>query len=235
MIEEIAREDLLGAVDRAVADVLAAAGVSAPPVDAVALAVQHLGLTIRHDDRARRRTVKPDDRHEIVLPAGLSAEQTQSAVARALGALQKPAILCGLGVPPEEQKRLLGASLPELFAERLLVPTAWLNAEARALDFDVLALQRRFATAAVEVIAGRLLDLPEPCVIAIVSNDIVVSRRSNAWRVNRQLSVAERECQRRVDLADEPVVLRADGWTVQGWPVPRADGKRALLRGVMDE
>ena len=57
MIEDFAREDLLAAIDRAVADLLAAAGVSGPPVDAVALAA-HLGHTIRYEERARPGRVK---------------------------------------------------------------------------------------------------------------------------------------------------------------------------------
>src|SRR5262249_13677897 len=132
MSEDLSREDVVAAVDRAVEELLAAAGVSAPPVDAVAVAERRLGLTVRHEDRPRRRTVKPDARNEIVLPPGLSAEQTQAAVARAIGSFLKPEVLRGLGVPPEEQKGLAGVSLAGLLADRLLVPTSWLAAEARA-------------------------------------------------------------------------------------------------------
>ncbi len=235
MLEDLSREDLLTAVDRAVADLLAAAGVAAPPVDAVAVAERHLGLTIRQDDRPRSRSSKANDRREIVLSSGLSEEQTQSAVARALGAVMKPEILRILGIPPEERQGLLGSSPAERFAERFLLPTAWFAAEARALDFDVAALHERFGTAGHEAIAARLLDLPEPCVIAVIDDGIVVRRRSNAWRVNRELSPAERECQRHIHEHGLPHVVRSAGWTVNGWPVPRTLGRRVILRGVIDE
>jgi predicted transcriptional regulator len=235
MTEDLSREEVAAAVDRAVEELLAAADVSAPPVDAVAVAERRLGLAVRHDERARRQTVKADDHNEIVLPPGLSAEQTQAAVARAIGSFLKPEVLRGLGVPPEEQKGLAGVSLAGLLADRLLVPTAWLAAEARARGFDILELQRVFATAGHELVAERLLDLPEPCVIAVVAGGAVVRRRSNAWRVNRVLSVAERYCQRRVSESGRPQVVRAAGWTVHGWPVPGPLGTREILRGVIDE
>ena len=231
MLEDISRDDLCRAVDHAVEDLLTAAGVSAPPVDAVAVARGHLGLTIREDDRPRRRASKIDARQELVLPPGLSAEQTQLAVARAIGAERKPAILCGLGIPPDQQRGLLGASPAELFADRLLMPTAWFSAAVRELDYDVPQLQQRFSTASPEAVADRLLDLPEPCVIAIVSNGVVVRRRSNAWRVNRTLAPAECECQRLVEQQRAAQVVRADGWTVRGWP----NGTRVILRSIVDE
>ena len=234
MLEDLSREDLLTAVDRAVEELLVAAGVTAPPVDAVALAERHLGLMIRQDDR-RRHPVKAAGGQEIIVAHDLTAEQTQAAVARALGAYLKPDILRSLGIPAEDQKGLLGCSPAERFAERLLLPTAWFAAEARALDFDVLELQRRFATAGYEAIAARLLDLADPCVIAVVDEGVVLRRRSNAWRVNRELSPVEKECQRQVSQDGRPHVVRANGWTVQGWPIPRPAGKREILRGTIDE
>jgi hypothetical protein len=234
VIEDLSREDLLSAADQAVEELLAAAGVSAPPVDAAAVAERHLGLTIRRDDKPRRRPSKLDD-GVIVLGPGLSVEETQLAVARAIGAYLKPEILRKLGVAPEEQQGLMGVSLAELFGGRLLVPTVWFAPAARELDFDVLELQRRFSTAGHRLIAERLLDLPEPCVITIVDDGVVVRRRSNTWRVKRELSAAEQECQRLVNHDGRPQVVRMDGWTVHGWPVPRPEGTREILRGVADQ
>src|SRR5262249_25765173 len=99
---------------------------------------------------------------------------------------------------------------------------------------DVLELKKRYRTSSHEVIAWRLLDLPEPCIITILDNDHISRRRSNAWRVRRQLEPAERQCQRYVNQHGRPRVVRAAGWTVQGWPVHQDDWKREILRSVVD-
>ena len=124
----------------------------------------------------------------------------------------------------------MGESLATLVAARLLLPTAWFADDVRGLASDVLELKKRYATAAADVIAWRLLDLPTPCIITIVDNDHVQRRRSNAWRVRRELEEAERECQRYVNHYSRPRVLCANGWTVQGWPVHQSDWKREILQ-----
>jgi predicted transcriptional regulator len=235
MIDDLSREDLLAAVDRAVDELLAAAGVTAPPVDVLTIAVGHLAWTIRHDDRARRRSAKRDVGDGVVIPRGMSTEQTQFAVARAIGAERKPDILRSLGIPPREQRGLLGISPAELFAEHLLLPAPWFGLAARELDFDVLKLQSLFSTTGHQLIAKRLLDLPEPCLITTVDNGTVVCRRSNAWQVNRRLSPAEDACRLDVERRGQPHHVRRDGWTVRGWPVPRSGGSRMILRAVLDE
>jgi len=235
MTEDLSRGELHAAVDHAVEQLLADAGVTAPPVDVVALAQGHLGMTIRVEDRPRRRAVRPNKDREIVLPAGLSVEQTQWAVARALGAIAKPDLLLRLGVPAEEQKGLTGASLAEMYATHLLLPTRWFASEARALGFDVAALHKVFTTASAEMVAWRLLDLDEPCVITVVDNGAVVRRRSNAWHVNRTLSPPEQECQHEVHHNHRPHVVRSSGWIVQGWPVDGAEGRREILRSERGE
>ena len=84
------------------------------------------------------------------------------------------------------------------------------------------------------MLVWRLLDLPEPCLLTIVDNGEVYRRKSNAWRVPRELSPAEQECQRYVHHHSRPRVVQHDGWTVQGWPVHQADWKREILRSVVE-
>jgi hypothetical protein len=121
------------------------------------------------------------------------------------------------------------------FAYHLLVPGSWFALDAPACDYDVLQLKQRYRTASHEVVAWRLLDLPAPCVITIIDNEHVTRRRSNAWRVKRQLAAAEQKCQQQVNASGKPQVVRAEGWTVQGWPVHQADWQREILRSVVDE
>lgn len=237
MIENLPREDVLAAVDRLVEEVLAEAGVTGPPVDAIALAQGHLGMVVCLDKRQpqRGRAQRGGGQQQIFLRPEPTEERHQWTVAHEIGEHFKPALLEGLRVPPDETRAMTGESLANLFAHHLLVPTRWFAADARALDFDVPELKKRYQTSSHEVIALRLLDLPEPCVITILDNDHIHRRRSNAWQVRRRLEPPERECQKHVHRHGRPHVVRRDGWTVQGWPVHQADWKREILRSVVED
>jgi hypothetical protein len=227
MREDLSREEVHQAVDRRVDELLEKAGVTAPPVDAITLARRHLGLTGSPPRRAAGR--KP-----IPLRPEPDEEQNQWTAAHEIGEHFKAELLRRLGVPPEQGRALAGESLPNLFAHRLLAPTGWFAGDARACDYELPELKRRYATASLELLAWRLLDLPEPCVITVVDNGHVQRRRSNAWRVRRELEPPERECQRYVNHYSRPRVVQADGWTVQGWPAHRPDWKREILRSTFD-
>jgi hypothetical protein len=122
-----------------------------------------------------------------------------------------------------------------LFAERLLVPTAWLRDEGHVCGFDLFALKDRFTTASHELIAMRMLDLEEPCIITIVDNDHVARRRSNAYRVNKELSGPEQRCLKQVQRYSRPCQIDEEGWRVRGWPIHECDWKREILRSVLEE
>ena len=218
MREDLSREEVHQAVDRLVDELLERAGLTAPPVDALAIARRHLGLVVRLDGG------RPEP----------SEEQNQWTAAHAIGTHFKAELHRRLGVPPEQGRALAGESLANLVANHLLAPTAWFGGDARACDYDLFALKQRYGTAGHELLAWRLLDLPEPCVITVVDDGRVQRRRSNAWRVRRQLEGPEQECQRYVNRHGRPWLVRADGWTVQGWPVPRPEGKREALRSTFD-
>jgi hypothetical protein len=55
MFSELDREEVVGALDRAVEELLRAAGVEVPPVDAITLARRHLGMTVCLDKRQPQR------------------------------------------------------------------------------------------------------------------------------------------------------------------------------------
>jgi hypothetical protein len=216
MNEDLTREDVYRAADLLVEELLEAAGVTRPPVNAVDVA-RHLKIALREPAPSA--------------PRG-SEESRQWSAAQAIGERLKPDLLRRLGFDPASRQSLPGESLAGLLAHRLLTPTSWFAADARACGWDVPELKRLYDTAGYEVVAWRLLDLPEPCVITIVENDHVHRRRSNAWRVNKTLQPAERECQRYVHHYSRPRVVSADGWTVQGWPLHEPDWKREILRSV---
>jgi Zn-dependent peptidase ImmA (M78 family) len=236
MIEDLSREEVVTAVDRAVEELLDRAGVAAPPVDAIVLAQRHLGMIVCLDRRQqqRGRAQRSAGRRQIFLRPEPSEERHQWTVAHEIGEHLKAGLLACLGLAPEQTRAMAGESLANLFAHRLLVPTCWFAGDAPAAGYDVLDLKERYRTASHEVIAWRFLDLPEPCVITVVDNDHVHRRRSNAWRVNRQLAPAERKCQRYVKHYSRPHAVREGGWSVRGWPVHQPDWKREILRSVVE-
>ena len=72
-MEDLSREEVIEAVDRAVEDLLRVAGVEAPPVDAIALAQRHLGMLVCLDRR-------PIFRGSLQLPSQ-PLDRTQQALA----------------------------------------------------------------------------------------------------------------------------------------------------------
>jgi Zn-dependent peptidase ImmA (M78 family) len=237
MIDDLPREEVLATVDRRVDELLTAAGIQQPPVDAIVLAQRHLGMTVCLDRRQpqRGRAQRAQGRPQIFLKPEPNEERHQWTVAHEIGEHLKADLLQRLGVEPRQTRAMAGESLANLFAYRLLVPTCWFTADAPAHDYDVPALKKRYRTSSHEVIALRFLDLPEPCIITVIDNDQVSRRKSNAWRISRQLSEAERKCQRYVNYYSRPRVVCEGGWTVHGWPVHQADWKREILRSVVEE
>jgi Zn-dependent peptidase ImmA (M78 family) len=236
MFEDLSRDEVTAAVDRAVQELLEAAGVTAPPVDAIALAQRHLGMIVCLDRRQnqRGRAQRSAGHKQIFLRPEPTEDRHQWTVAHEIGEHLKVALLQRLQLAPEQTRAMAGESLANLFAYRLLVPTCWFAEDAPACGYEVPELKKRYATASHEVIAWRFLDLPEPCIVTIVDNDHIHRRRSNAWRVRRRLEPAEAACQRYVNYYSRPRVVQENGWTVQGWPVHLADWKREILRSVVD-
>jgi hypothetical protein len=118
---------------------------------------------------------------------------------------------------------------------RILIPTRLLKAALRECKYDVPALQERFATVSMETVATRLLDLEETCVITIVDDGSVASRRGNRVAVTRKLEPAEQECVDRITELELPHRSRKGEWTVWGWPVPNRPFRRIILRAVPDD
>ena len=235
-MEDLQREEIGSVIDDTIANLLMAAHVEAPPVDAIALARGHLGMEICLDRRQpqRGRAHRAAGHKHIYLRPEPSVERHQWTVAHEIGEYFKPALLERLGVEPERTRVMAGESLASLFAYHLLVPACWFSSDAPLLAYDLLELKKRYATASHEVIACRLLDLPQPCIIAIVDNEHVHRRRSNAWPVRKQLEGAEQKCQEYVHYFSRPRRVQENGWTVQCWPIHQADWKREVLRSVVE-
>lgn len=234
MTEDLSREEVTEAVDAIVEGLLEAAGVHAPPVNALKLARDHLGIQVVIEEGAKRSARRVRDEVRLVLDPGMGEEARQWLAAQAIGSHFKPELLRRLDLAGEAARGMMGESAGSLFGPRVLAPTVWFAREASNLGYDLPALKEKFSTAKMEVLAWRLLDLDEPCIITLVENGSVQRRRSNARQVNKSLSPAEKQCQEYVHAYSRPHVVSEDGWTVQGWPLHEVDWKRELLRSVVE-
>jgi Zn-dependent peptidase ImmA (M78 family) len=237
MREDLTREEVHEMIDGTVEVLLRKAGISEPPVDAIALAQRHLGMVVCLDRRQRQRgrAQRAAGRKQIFLRPEPTEERHQWTVAHEIGEHLKADLLHRLGVPPEQTRAMMGESLANLLAHRLLVPTLWFADDAVDSGYDLLELKKRYRTASHEVIAWRFLDLPAECIVTIIDNDHIHRRRSNTWRTRKELAPSEQECQRYVNRNGRSRMVQKDGWTVQGWPVHQADWKREILRSVVEE
>lgn len=115
------------------------------------------------------------------------------------------------------------------FAQRLLLPAPWFEAECAA-GVDLLRLKDQFASASHELIAWRLLTLGIPSVVTICDQGQVVRRRGNRSSPPLELLPEERDCLDAVRRNRAPCEVSADGFRVQAWPVYEEAWKREILR-----
>ncbi len=235
-------EELFDTIDRQVADLLARFGIDQPPVDALALVQEAFGYKVREeepeDDEPRQYGDRPKPRprgRELVFRTTQSDAARQSLAARACAKEMIPAILGKLGVVPGTEQKSAQGQLVGLIAPRLLLPTKWFAVAARRANSDLLRLRETFPDVAYELIALRLLDLDDPCVISIVDDGSVGLRRSNFAQLGKKLTPAEEACAAKVREHEEPQTVRKEEWTARGWPIPGGPFDRIILRAVSDE
>ncbi len=236
---DVSQEEVYEACDRLIAGLLERAGITGPPVDALRLADEHLGMPVSHlepeeDERGRPRPRSPRP-EGIVISPHMTEEQRQTVAAQAIARDLLPDLLRKVGIVPGSESKPVGTSLRGLVVSRLLLPTRFLRTALRETRSDLLALKRVFSTASHEAIALRLLDLDTPLVIAIVDDGVVATRRGNRMPVNHKLTAVEEQCLAEVMARDLPFKARGDGWTVDGWPIPDRPFRRVVLRSVPDD
>lgn len=238
---EFTTEELFDAIDRHVLDLLARHGITEPPVDAVGLVQEAFGYTVREeeeDDGPRqygdRPKPRPRGRELVFLPTHSEAAR-QSLAARGCAKEMIPVVLGKLGVVPGTEQRSAHTQLTGLIAPRLLMPSRWFAAAARKANNDLLRLRETFDPVAYELIALRLLDLEEPCVISVVDDGSVTTRRSNFAQLGKKLTDAEEACAEKVRSTEDPQTVRRGGWTARGWPIPTGPFDRIILRATPDD
>jgi len=173
-------QDWINATEAVVQDLLQAAEVSSPPVDALHVA-SRCALRLAWDDAqdTRGRLQRWGAETAILLRHDDRPERVQWAAAHEIGesvawqiAQRAGAAACDVSPRQREQ-------LANLLASRLLLPEPWWSAAVHATAGHLGELKAQFSSASHELIAMRLLDLESIRVVSIWDQGRLVRRRSN--------------------------------------------------------
>src|SRR3954451_1754208 len=187
MLSEIPDDEFAAALDACAAEVLWEAGVSGPPVDALAVA-EGLQLVVTHDYSMpnRGRFVRLADREEnggsvgtIVVGLAERPQREQWAVAHEIGESIAYRVFERLGVAFDEALPTARELVANRLANAILLPRRWFAIDGREHDWDLLELKERYCTASHELIARRMLEMRAPIVITVCDQGQVHWRRSN--------------------------------------------------------
>ena len=239
---DITPHDYAAALDAVVEDLLAEAGVVAPPVDAFRLAANcRLAVLVDDDQQGRARFVRlarhggDCQRGAIFIRSDPRPERRQWAVAHEVGEAVAEHVFRLLGVHPAEAGLAARESVANALASHLLLPTRWFERWARRADWDLLRLKRRFATASHELIARRMLEFEAPAIISVFDQGKVTWRMSNRGHRAPPLSPAETRCWREAHDTGRPRRRECQPLRVVCWPVHEPEWKREILRTALPE
>jgi len=237
MLAEIAPEQLSQELDQIAEQTLRRAQLTAPPVDAFFLA-ERLGLQIAWDatqsSRGRYVRLRAGDslggHPTIVLRPDPRPEREQWAAAHEIGEHLAVEVFHRLGVDPREAAPNGREQVACWLASRLLLPSGWFGSHARACNWDLLLLKRRFSTASHELIARRMLDFEPAVIITIVDHGQVTFRQSNVVARAGNWLAGEHSCWAAVHRDGKPAEHRGELFQTRVWPVHEPGWKREIVR-----
>ncbi|MFQ5862614.1 MAG: ImmA/IrrE family metallo-endopeptidase [Candidatus Brocadiales bacterium] len=222
MLELTEWHDIVTMVEDEARALLERLHITGPPVDAFTLA-KTLNLAVHIDSNLRVRGYSRR-RWDIqtILVGSKNPEKSERkhfTIAHEIGEV----LLAGKVGPSflEDASNLMAISL--------LLPRNWFHKDAEALEFDLLALKKRYSTASHEVIAYRMLDV-KPLIITIFDNGRLYRRKSSYPIPVKRIHPLEMECMKAVSNGAEQVLLKDDAASVTGWPIFKDDWKRVILK-----
>ncbi len=231
MWRDAVESDGLRAIDQLVAEVLAQAGWTEPPIDVVALA-KRLGMSIAVDSRQepRGRHMRIDGRTAIFVRPEPRPERLQWTVAHEIGEslahrLQTRQSANDLADGEREQRA-------NQLATRLLLPRGWFERDARDCRNDLFELKKLYSTASHELIAWRLLDGDEPAVTTVIDQGRMTRRRGNLPGRLPPWTTGERACLVEVQATGRPARRDEREFQVTAWPVHEPGWRREIVRLV---
>ncbi len=247
MLSEVPDDEFAAALDACAAEVLWEAGVTEPPVDALDVA-DGLGLVVAEDlampYRGRFvRLAEGEDRGggggTIVVGQAERPERQQWAVAHEIGESVAYRVFDRLGVAFDEALPTARELVANRLASCLLLPRRWFAVDGRELDWDLLALKDRYATASHELIARRMLEMRPAVVITVCDLGRVYWRRSNVSARPPAMLPEEKTVWRDVHTTGLPAEETLDAESglnlVRCWPIHEPGWKREILRSEVAE
>jgi Zn-dependent peptidase ImmA (M78 family) len=242
MLSEIPDEELAAALDVCASEVLWEAGLTEPPVDAVAVA-REIGLVVTRDETLpyRGHFVRLAEREErgggqatIVIGQAERPEREQWAVAHEIGESVAFRVFERLGVRFDEALPTARELVANRLANALLLPRRWFVKDGRELDWDLFALKEQYETASHELIARRMLEMRPGVVITVCDQGRIFWRRSNVTARPPEMLAEEKAVWRDVHAVGLPLDEFLDMETglsrVRCWPVHEEGWKREILR-----
>ena len=247
MLSEIPDDEFAAALDGCAAEVLWEAGVTEPPVDALAVA-DGLGLVVAHDlampyrgrfVRLAEREGRDGGQGTIVVGESERPEREQWAVAHEVGESVAYRVFDRLGVAFDEALPTARERVANRLASCLLLPLRWFAVDGRELDWDLVALKDRYCTASHELIARRMLEMRPPIVITVCDLGRVHWRRSNLTARPPSMLPTETATWREVHETGLPAEETLDMETgislVRCWPIHEPGWKREIVRSEIAE
>lgn len=218
-------------LDHVADELLGEVGVRRPPIDILQIA-SRLRIDVAFDagQRGRARHKKLAGRSAILLKPDERPERLQWAAAHELGEVFAYRVCERLDLAGDDVPDGAREMIANLLATRLLLPWSWFAADVRNTGGDLLALKEIFRTASHELIAWRMLDLPEWSIVSVFDQGHLVRRRAtNGTKVPPMLQ-AERVCWDLVHEQNRTAEVNDEGLTVRGWPIHEPGWKREILR-----
>lgn len=226
----IIKEQWRRALDETVDDLLERVEPQGPPVDAIRLAAR-LGIRVAVDgsQRVRGRRKRIVGQSSIFLRPEDRPERLQWAAAHELGEefawkVFEAADWRGTEIPDR-----LREQVANLFASRLLLPSATFADDCRRLDFDLVALKGIYTTASHELIARRMLDLVPEAILTIVDQEGVTMRANGFGQRAPAMRADEKDCWTWAHSAGSPQTEETSSLTIRAWPVHEPGWKREIL------
>ena len=237
MLPELTQDEFAAALDAVSQDILQNCDAQGPPIDALALA-RALGLAVAWDaaQRGRGWTVRLRSpgggaaRGSILVRPEPRPERLQWTVAHEVGETCAARVFDRLGVDPREAPPGARETVANQLAGRLLLPGAWFEAHARAVDWDLVRLKAIYTTASHELIARRMLDFAPPIAVTVFDHGQRTWRQGNLPGRLPPLLPFEQAAWRRAHETSEPATVEGPLCDVQAWPVHETDWKREILR-----
>ncbi len=236
MLSDCATRDVDAAIDDTVEELLKAAGIVRPPIDATVVA-DRLGITMVWDERQSGRarismTGGPRGRlprPTVFLRPDPRPERIQWALAHELGEAAIDSLVRRLRVNSDDLKEHARENLANRFASRLLLPTEWFAATALDCDRDLVALKEIYSTASHELIGWRMLDLAAMAIVSLFDQGRLQARRSNLPGKLPAITSAESDAWRRAHETGK-AVRRVQPLRIDAWPIHEPAWRREIVR-----